>query len=62
MTNFDDFSTGIGDFVDQVVPVLRARGLFHDDYEGKTLRDHLGLPAQYGLDPRINAAPTGATR
>jgi FMN-dependent oxidoreductase (nitrilotriacetate monooxygenase family) len=53
MTNFDDFSTGIDDFVDRVVPVLRERGLFHDGYEGKTLRDHLGLPPQYGLDPRI---------
>jgi FMN-dependent oxidoreductase (nitrilotriacetate monooxygenase family) len=53
MTNYDDFHTGIGDFVDRVVPILRERGLFHDGYEGKTLRDHLGLPPQYGLDPRI---------
>jgi len=53
MMNFDDFQTGIGDFVDGVVPVLRERGIFHDGLEGKTLRDHLGLPPQYGLDPRI---------
>ncbi|RNI22594.1 NtaA/DmoA family FMN-dependent monooxygenase [Rufibacter latericius] len=53
MLNFDDFHTGIGDFVDGVVPVLRERGIFHDDYEEKTLRDHLGVPPQYGLDPRI---------
>lgn len=53
MTNFDDFHTGIQDFVDHVVPILRKRGLFHDDYKGKTLRDHLRLPPQYGLDPRI---------
>ncbi|MCY7782752.1 MULTISPECIES: LLM class flavin-dependent oxidoreductase [unclassified Bacillus (in: firmicutes)] len=51
--NFDDFHTEIGEFVDRVVPILRERGLFHDGYEGKTLRDHLGLPPQYGLDPRI---------
>ena len=27
--------------------------LLHDDYEGTTLRDHLGAPAQYGLDARL---------
>ncbi|MEY8741204.1 NtaA/DmoA family FMN-dependent monooxygenase [Bacillales bacterium AN1005] len=58
MLNFDDFHTGLDDFVDHVVPILRERGLFHDGYEGKTLRDHLGLPPQYGLDPRI---ATGGT-
>jgi len=31
------------EFVDQVVPVLQARGLFRTEYEGRTLRDHLGL-------------------
>jgi hypothetical protein len=40
-------------FVDQVVPVLRQRGLRPDDYQGATLRDHLGLPEQLGLDPRL---------
>lgn len=30
-------------FVDLVVPVLQERGLFRRDYEGKTLRDNLGL-------------------
>ena len=45
---------GIGTFVDEVVPILQERGLFHHDYEGATLRDHLGAPAQYGLDPRVS--------
>jgi FMN-dependent oxidoreductase (nitrilotriacetate monooxygenase family) len=31
------------EFVEQVVPVLQARGLFRTEYEGTTLRDHLGL-------------------
>jgi hypothetical protein len=31
-------------FVDQVIPVLQRRGLFRTEYEGTTLRDHLGLP------------------
>jgi hypothetical protein len=31
-------------FVDEVVPILQRRGLFHTDYEGATLRDSYGLP------------------
>lgn len=34
---------GIEDFVDHVIPVLQKRGLFRTDYNGSTLRDHLGL-------------------
>ncbi|MDF2903300.1 MAG: NtaA/SnaA/SoxA/DszA family monooxygenase, partial [Bacillus sp. (in: firmicutes)] len=30
-------------FVKLVVPILQERGLFRLDYEGDTLRDHLGL-------------------
>ncbi|MGK2911090.1 MAG: NtaA/DmoA family FMN-dependent monooxygenase [Sphingobium sp.] len=30
-------------FVEQVVPILQARGLFRTDYAGSTLRDNLGL-------------------
>ncbi|MGT2926594.1 NtaA/DmoA family FMN-dependent monooxygenase [Streptococcus cuniculipharyngis] len=39
---------GIKAFVEQVVPLLQDRGLFHQDYEGQTLREHLDLPYQYG--------------
>jgi len=35
---------GLDDFVDRVVPELQRRGLFRRDYEGKTLRENLGLP------------------
>lgn len=35
---------GLDDFCDQVVPELQRRGLFRRDYEGRTLREHLGLP------------------
>ncbi|MCZ0733095.1 LLM class flavin-dependent oxidoreductase [Phreatobacter sp. AB_2022a] len=34
---------GLDDFVDKVVPVLQRRGLFRREYEGRTLRDRLGL-------------------
>lgn len=49
----DIYADGIDAFVDGVVPILQDRGLFHRDYDGATLRDHLGVPAQYGIDPRI---------
>jgi alkanesulfonate monooxygenase len=35
---------GLDDFVNRVVPELQRRGLFRRDYEGTTLREHLGLP------------------
>jgi FMN-dependent oxidoreductase (nitrilotriacetate monooxygenase family) len=35
--------SGLETFVDHVVPVLRARGLFRTEYTGSTLRDHYGL-------------------
>ena len=34
---------GLDDFVDRVVPELQSRGLFRREYEGRTLRDNLGL-------------------
>ena len=34
---------GLDDFVELVIPELRRRGLFRSDYEGRTLRDNLGL-------------------
>lgn len=34
---------GLTDFVDLVIPELQRRGLFRLEYEGATLRDHLGL-------------------
>ena len=35
---------GLQDFIAQVIPELRERGLFRTEYEGPMLRDHLGLP------------------
>jgi FMN-dependent oxidoreductase (nitrilotriacetate monooxygenase family) len=40
--------SGLEDFVDQVVPILQDRGLFRREYEGTTLRDHLGLAIPAG--------------
>ncbi|MCC9205026.1 NtaA/DmoA family FMN-dependent monooxygenase [Arthrobacter sp. zg-Y769] len=49
----DIYEDGIDTFVDEVVPILQERGLMPTDYEGTTLRDHLGVPEQYGLDSRV---------
>jgi hypothetical protein len=35
---------GIDDFVAKALPELPRRGLFQREYEGKTLRENLGLP------------------
>jgi alkanesulfonate monooxygenase len=35
---------GLEDFVNKVVPELQKRGIFRREYEGKTLRQNLGLP------------------
>ncbi|UUZ80546.1 hypothetical protein LJK88_37695 [Paenibacillus sp. P26] len=34
---------GLELFVDHVIPILQERGYFREEYEGTTLRDHLGL-------------------
>lgn len=44
---------GLNPFVDQVVPLLQERGVFRSDYEGTTLREHLGL---------ASPTPTGQAR
>src|SRR5215813_3413383 len=35
---------GLDDFVERVIPELQRRGIFRREYEGKTLRENLGLP------------------
>jgi len=35
---------GLEDFTNRVVPELQRRGIFRREYEGKTLRENLGLP------------------
>jgi alkanesulfonate monooxygenase len=40
---FPYLPAGLDDFVDLVVPELQRRGLFRREYEGRTLRDQLGL-------------------
>ena len=41
---FPYLPAGLDDFVDRVVPELQRRGIFRREYEGKTLRENLGVP------------------
>ncbi len=43
MIQFPLLPRDLDDFVTHVVPILQERGLFRFDYEGDTLREHLGL-------------------
>jgi FMN-dependent oxidoreductase (nitrilotriacetate monooxygenase family) len=49
--------TGLEVFIETVVPILRARGLFRTEYTGETLREHYGLPRPAN---RLDAASPAA--
>jgi FMN-dependent oxidoreductase (nitrilotriacetate monooxygenase family) len=51
--------SGLDPFVDRVVPLLQERGVFRTEYEGTTLRDHLGLAPL--PTPRRSGAPAAST-
>ena len=55
---FPAFPESVEDFVTLIVPELQRRGLFRLDYEGRTLRENLGLqrPSNRHLAARIAAA------
>ncbi|MEI9997428.1 MAG: LLM class flavin-dependent oxidoreductase [Rhizomicrobium sp.] len=51
-------SGGFDIFAEQVLPILRKRGLFREDYTGSTLREHYGLDrpeSQYAHRLRASA-------
>jgi FMN-dependent oxidoreductase (nitrilotriacetate monooxygenase family) len=51
--------SGLETFIEQVLPILRSKGLFREEYRGTTLRDHYGLsvpPNQFHLaTPQVAA-------
>ncbi|GGB09245.1 LLM class flavin-dependent oxidoreductase [Macrococcus hajekii] len=49
----DAYETDLHRFVNEVVPILQERGIFHKEYEGETLRKNLDVPYQYGVDERL---------
>ncbi len=54
---------GLDEFVDLVIPELQRRGLFRTEYEGRTLRENLGLPRPVNQFTKV-ASPelAGASR
>lgn len=52
--------TGLEDFVDLVIPELQRRGLFRTGYEGRTLRENLGLPFPVNSHTLARAAAQAA--
>ncbi len=49
---------GLREFVDNVVPELQRRGIFRTEYEGRTLRENLGVPRPVNrhVKPALQAA------
>jgi len=44
-------------FVEKVVPILQERGIFRKDYEGNTLREHLGVVKPVNQYTRTKVTP-----
>jgi FMN-dependent oxidoreductase (nitrilotriacetate monooxygenase family) len=47
--------SGLEAFVEHVIPLLRKRGLFREDYTGSSLRDHYNLPRPASQFARVLA-------
>jgi FMN-dependent oxidoreductase (nitrilotriacetate monooxygenase family) len=54
---FADTSDSLDVFVDEVIPELQRRGVFHDDYRGSTLRESVGIPRPAGRYPHALETP-----
>lgn len=55
--------SGLEAFIEHVLPILRGKGLFREDYAGTTLREHYGLavPAnQFRRPPAAGTVAAGA--
>jgi alkanesulfonate monooxygenase SsuD/methylene tetrahydromethanopterin reductase-like flavin-dependent oxidoreductase (luciferase family) len=57
MISFVALPSTMSDFVTKVVPELQRRGVFREDYTGRTLRDHLGLSRPENRHVAAAAAP-----
>jgi FMN-dependent oxidoreductase (nitrilotriacetate monooxygenase family) len=54
--------SGLDEFADTVVPLLQERGVFRTEYQGSTLREHLGLAPLAPLAPLASRATAGQAR
>ncbi|MBD2434691.1 MULTISPECIES: LLM class flavin-dependent oxidoreductase [Fischerella] len=48
---------GLDEFVELVIPELQRRGLFRTEYEGRTLRENLGLPRPVNRFTKVADSP-----
>ncbi|MDF5713182.1 MAG: LLM class flavin-dependent oxidoreductase [Rhizonema sp. NSF051] len=48
---------GLDEFVELVIPELQRRGLFRTEYEGRTLRENLGLPRPAHKSSKVATSP-----
>jgi FMN-dependent oxidoreductase (nitrilotriacetate monooxygenase family) len=56
---------GLNEFVATVIPELQRRGLFRTEYQGRTLRENLGLPrpaSRYSAGAKVGSADRQATK
>lgn len=56
----DVISSGLEVFVEEVVPLLRKKGIFRERYAGRTLREHYGLAQPPSLYPASAAGRQAA--
>ncbi len=61
MLNSAVLPDGFNDFIDQVLPILKERGLFRTDYESDTLHGNLGLPIPANRYAGVEANKSGSS-
>jgi N-acetyl-S-(2-succino)cysteine monooxygenase len=52
---------GFDDFIDQVLPILKERGLFRTEYQATTLHGNLGLPIPANRYAQARQQPSGVS-
>jgi hypothetical protein len=51
--DFNALHDGLAPFVDEVLPIVRERGLIGAGDDARTLRERLDVRTRYGVDPRL---------
>jgi FMN-dependent oxidoreductase (nitrilotriacetate monooxygenase family) len=54
--------SGLEAFIEHVLPTLRDKGLFREEYDGRTLRDNYGLPRPGNRFDAVDRDPGGDLR
>ena len=62
MVNCAVLPVGLNDFIDQVLPILKQRDLFRNEYEYDTLHQNLGLPIPQNQYQSLAKSPPAQTK